>query len=293
MASRTLTAPPTRRRRLDAADVLLVVLAALICFAAAYPFFFVLSLSVMPYEEYIKRAVHLWPAGFTTSYYEAVLGDPRLVRAFGISIAKTLVGTALNVVVTTMAAYALSRQLRLRRFLVVLFLIPMFIGGGLIPYYLVIRALGLLNTFWALVLPGLVAPYLMFVVRTYFQGYPNEIVESALIDGAGHWTIFWRIVWPTSTPIIATIALLYGTGHWNDFFWPNFLVQSDLHPASVVLQNVTANRIQLARLGLVTDLTPQSLVAAVASVLIIPVLVIYPLLQRYVVQGILIGSLKG
>jgi putative aldouronate transport system permease protein len=289
-----LTSTRSRRRwQLSVGQLVLYAVMTLIFLVTAYPFFYILSLSVMPYEEYVRRAVHIGPAGFTLIYYQAILSDPGLVRAFGISILKTSIGTVLNVVVTAMAGYALSRQLKLRPFLVVLFLIPMFIGGGLIPFYLVVRALGLLNTFWALILPGLVGPYLLFVVRTYFQSYPHEVIESALIDGANQWTIFWRIVWPTSTPILATIALLYGTGHWNDFFWPNFLVQADLHPASVALQNITANRMQLARLGLVTNLTPQSLIAAVASVLIIPVLVIYPLLQRYVVQGILVGSLKG
>lgn len=193
-----------------------------------------------------------------------------------------------------MAAYALSRrQLKYGRALTFLFLIPMFFGGGLIPYYLLIRATGMLNTFWVLVLPWLVAPFYLFIVRAYFLNYPSEVIEAAIVDGASQFGIFWRIVWPTSTPIIATIALLYGTGHWNDFFWPSILVQQHLHPAIVVLQQITSNRSMLQGLGLGQQMAAPSFIAAMAAVVIIPILIVYPFLQRYVVSGIMIGSIKG
>jgi putative aldouronate transport system permease protein len=151
----------------------------------------------------------------------------------------------------------------------------------------------MLNTFWALVIPGLVASFYFFVMRTYFRDYPQEIIEAAIVDGAGHLRIFWQIIWPTSKPMIATIALLYATGHWNDYYWPSILVQSDLHTATVVLQNITTNRSVLQNLGLGTQLTPQSFTAAVAAILIIPVLVVYPFIQRHVVRGLMVGSVKG
>jgi putative aldouronate transport system permease protein len=113
------------------------------------------------------------------------------------------------------------------------------------------------------------------------------------MDGASQFTTFWQVVWPTSTPIIATIALLYGTGHWNDYFWPSILVPPDLQPATVILQSIVSNRSMLQGLGLGTQLTPQSFIAAVAVILILPVLVVYPYLQRYVVKGIMLGSIKG
>jgi len=281
-------------RRPTPGQLLIWLVLGLVFLVTAYPFFYVLSLSVMPYDEYVGRAVHAWPAGFTVAYYREILSDARLVRAFEISILKTVVGTALNVVATTMCAYALSRrELRFGRFLSFLFLIPLFVSGGLIPYYLTIRAAGLLNSFWALVLPGLVASFYLFVVRSYFRDYPQEIIEAAVVDGAGHFRIFWQIVWPTSRPIVATIALLYGTAHWNDFYWPSILVQSELHPATVVLQQITTGRSVLQNLGLGTQLTPQSFVAAVAAILIVPVLVVYPFIQRHLVRGILVGSIKG
>jgi putative aldouronate transport system permease protein len=275
-------------------QVLIWSVLCLVFLAVAYPFFYVLSLAVMPYAEYVKRPVHAWPSGFTFTYFQQILSDPRLSHALQISFLKTVVGTILDVVATVMAAYALSRrQLKYGRVLTFLFLIPMFFWGGLIPYYLVIRATHMLNTFWALVIPGMVAPFFLFVVRAYFLQYPEELIEAAIVDGAGQFTIFWRIVWPTSTPIIATVALLYGTFHWNEFFWPNFLVQADLQPASVVLQNIVSNRSALQGLGVGTQITPQSFIAAMAAIMIIPVLVVYPFLQRYVVKGIMIGSLKG
>lgn len=282
------------RRQWTLGQVLIWIVLSLIFVVAAYPFFYVLSLAVMPYEEYVKQPVHYGPSGFTLRNFQEILRDQRLVKAYQISILKTVIGTVLNVVATMMAGYALSRrQLKYRRVLTLLFLVPMFFGGGLIPYYLVIRSLGLLNSFWALVLPGLVAPFYLFIVRSYFLGYPEEMIEAATMDGAGQFGVFWRIVWPTSTPMIATIALLYGTGHWNDFFWPSILVQQDLQPAIVVLQQITSNRSMLLGLGLGQQLASQSFIAAMAAIVIIPILVVYPFIQRYVVSGILIGSLKG
>jgi putative aldouronate transport system permease protein len=296
MTTSPFPASAHRRRRfaVTPGQILIYTVLSLVFVAMAYPFFYILSLAVMPYDQYVGRSVHALPAGFTLTYFREVLSDSRIVHAFEISVLKTVVGTVLNVVATTMCAYALSRrELRFRRVLGLLFVVPLFVSGGLIPYYLVIRSTGLLNSFWALVLPGLVASFYLFVVRAHFISYPQEVIEAAIIDGAGHFRIFWQIVWPTSTPIIATIALLYATGHWNDYYWPSILVQADLHPATVVLQNISTSRSVLQGLGAGTQLTPQSFIAAVASVLVIPVLVVYPFVQRYLVRGILLGSVKG
>lgn len=281
-------------RSLTFGDGLIMLFLTIVFILQAYPFFYILSLAVMPYEEYVRRPVHAWPAGFTTLYFEQILRDVRIIGAFKISILKTVSGTALSVVVTTMAAYALSRpNLHYARALSALFLVPLFLHRGLIPYYVYIKMLGLLNTFWVLILPGMVSPFYFFVARAYFADYPHEIIEAATIDGAGQVAIFWRIIWPTSTPLVATLALLYGTAHWNEYFWPSILVQAELQPATVVLQGIVQTRSMLAELGLGTQLTPESLIAAMAAILIVPVLIIYPFLQRYVVRGILLGAVKG
>ena len=287
--------PANPQKRTFTAGQIAVIFALFLLFViVAYPFFYVLFLAVMPYEEYVKQPIHAWPSGFTMLYFEEIFRDARLVGAFQVSIVRTAVGAALNVIATMMAGYALSRpQLKYGRLLTLLFIVPMYFSGGLIPYYLTIRATGLLNTFWALVIPGLVSPFYLFVVRAYYRDYPQEIIEAATIDGATPFGTFWRVVWPTSTPMIATIALLYGTGHWNEYFWAGILVKPDMHPAPVVLYNIMNTRSMLQGLGLGTRLTPQSFIAAVSAILIVPVLVVYPFLQRYVVQGILVGSVKG
>ncbi|HLV34739.1 MAG TPA: carbohydrate ABC transporter permease [Spirillospora sp.] len=282
-------------RKIITPGQLLIMLVLLLVFvAAAYPFFYVLSLAFMPYENYVAKPIHYGPSGFTLLYFQEIFRDPRLIGAFQISVLRTLIGTTLNVVATMMAGYALSRpNLKYGRYLTFLFLVPMFFGGGLIPYFLTVRAVGLLNTFWALVIPNLVSPFFLFIVRSYFLSYPQEIIEAATMDGASQFGIFWRVVWPTSMPMIATIALLYGTGHWNEYFWSGILVQPGLQPAPVLLNSIMNNRSMLQGLGLGTQLTPQSFIAAVSATLIIPVLVVYPFLQRYVVKGILVGSIKG
>lgn len=284
----------TLNRRVEPADWLIWAILLAVFIITAYPFFYVLSLSVMPYEEYVKRAIHALPAGFTLLYFQQILENASLVRAFGVSIAKTVVGTSLSVVVTVMAGFALSRpQLRYGKHLAALFILPIFVGGGLIPTYLNIRNLGLLNTFWALILPAAVSSFYLLIVRTHFTDYPQELIEAATIDGAQPFGVFWRVIWPTSTPMIATMAMLYGVGQWNEYFWPSILVQQNLQPASVLLQNMVTNRSVLQGLGVGIQMAPQSFIAAVAAVMIIPVLLVYPFLQRYVVTGILVGSVKG
>jgi len=288
--------PPSRswRRRYTAGQCAILLILGVLFVVGAYPFFYVLSLAVMPYSQYVRQAIHAWPSGFSLTYFQEILSDPRLATAFRISVLKTVVGATLNVVATTMAAYALSRpRLKFRRFLTFIFLVPLFVGGGLIPYFLVIRTLGLLNTFWALILPGLVGSFYLFMARATLINYPQEVIEAAHVDGAGHFSIFWRIVWPTSIPLISTLALLYGIGHWNEYFWSSFLVQPDLYPAPVVLYNLITSQSMLATVGVGQQMAPQSYLAAMAAIMIIPVLVIYPFLQRYLVQGLMIGSLKG
>jgi putative aldouronate transport system permease protein len=275
-------------------DVGIVLILSLVFMLTTYPFFYTLSLAVMPYENYVQQSVHVLPSGFTLQAFQEIFQTPNLARAFINSILKTGLATSISVLFTIMAGYAMSRQdLKLRRFLFVFFIVPMWFGGGIIAYYLVLRAVGLLNTFWAMVIPGLVGPTGMLLVRAYYLNYPQEVIEAAIVDGAGHLKIFWRIIWPTSKPIIATMGLLIGTGHWNDYFWPSLVVPPEWQPATVALQKLTTQQNLFQSLGLGQGTVHQSFIAAVAACLIIPVLVMYPFLQRYIVKGIMIGSIKG
>jgi putative aldouronate transport system permease protein len=282
---------------LSLGDVLIYFVLLIVVIVTAYPFFYVFSLSVMPYQNYVRQPVHLGPSGFTLAYYQQILLNPSLMRSFGISILKTIVGTALNVTATLAAAWALSRkELPMGRTIAIFIFIPLYVGGGLIPYFLVINSLGLLNTFWALVIPSFVDPFLLLIARAYFLGFPQELIDAALVDGAGHLKIFMNIVWPTSWPIIATLMTLYGIGHWNSYFWPSILVQSNLHPAIVILQGIVASERAQTALGL--NITKQagayqSFVAAMTVLLVIPMLAVYPFTQRYLVKGIMLGAVKN
>ena len=218
-------------RRVTLGGVLIILALVLVLVVTGYPFFYIFFLAVMPYDAFVRQSVHLLPAGFTLEYFGQILSDSRLVAAFGVSIVKTVLGTALSVVVTTLAGYALSRpQLRGRKFLTFLFLVPLFVSGGLIPFFLVIRALGLLNTFWALVLPGLVSSFNFFIVRAYFQDYPQEVIEAATVDGASPFAVFWRIVWPTPPRLSprspCSTGLATGTITSGPAFWcsPSFIL---------------------------------------------------------------------
>ncbi|NLJ25312.1 MAG: carbohydrate ABC transporter permease [Firmicutes bacterium] len=261
---------------------------------AFYPFFYTLFMAVMPYSEYVKKPVHVLPSGFTLDYFEQVLSNARLVRAFANSALRTFVGTISSIIVTMLTGYALSRKhLRGRRVMNFLFVVPMWVSGGMIPYYLTIRAVGLLNSFWAMIIPVLINSFNMFIARSYYADYPQEVIEAALVDGASQFGTFWRIIWPTSKPLFATLALLIGSFHWNDFFWPSILVSSEWQPAPVLLNSIMTNRTLLFGLGQGARIEPQSFISAVAAIQIIPLLIIYPFLQRHLVKGIMLGSVKG
>jgi len=193
-----------------------------------------------------------------------------------------------------MAAYAVSDNgLRHQRFLAYFFLIPMFFSPGIIPYYLTIFKVGIMNTFWALVLPGMVLPMWFFVARACFKSFPMEILEAARIDGAGHFQTFWRVVVPCNKPIISTLFMMYGVSHWNEYFMTRLVVQRNLWTAPVQLYNMMAEQQLMLGLGLGVRINLQSYLSAVTACLIIPVFVIYPFLQRFIISGLTSGSVKG
>jgi putative aldouronate transport system permease protein len=248
----------------------------------------------MPYKIFISSPIHLLPNGFTLVYFQQIFSDMNLARGFLNSVLRTIAGTGLTVTCTMMAAYALSiYKLKLSRFLSAFFLIPMFFGAGLVPFYLTMNAYHLTNTFWVLVLPGLCSPMWLFVAKANMASYSREILEAARIDGAGQFRIFWQIVWPTNTPIIAIVGLMTGLGHWNEYFTTRILVRKNLWTAPVHLFSILQEQTLYAALGKGTVLNPLCFQAAVAACLILPIIVVYPFLQRFVVSGLTAGSVKG
>lgn len=277
------------------------VVLTLFVLAVLYPLIFILSASMSDPVAVSSGRVWLWPVDLNFSAYHEILHYKSIVRGFLNSVFYAGVGTLVNVTLTLLAAYPLSRRdLFGRNWFMALFVFPLMFSGGIIPTYLVVHDLGLLNTRWALILPTALAVWNVIITRTYYQvTIPHELLEAARIDGCDDIGFFWRIVLPLSKPIIAVNALFYAVGHWNQFFNALiYLTNEALFPLQLVLREILIrNQIdqsmmdaaELARRQELRDLLKYALIV-VAS---IPPLLAYPFVQRHFVKGIMIGSLKG
>ena len=266
------------------------------------PFIILISSSFVNTTDAARYGSYvLYPRHFDFSAYQSILNTNSLLfNAYKITIFRVVVGTVLNLIFTTMLAYGLSkRQVPGHGLFTTIVIITMFFGGGLIPTYLLMRTLGLVNTFWVLVIPGLVSPWNMVLMRNFFQQIPVDLEEAAMIDGATPAQTLVRVIIPLSTPIIATIALFCAVGHWNAWFDAVLYIRDNkLWPLQLLLRNLvfTASNegLDVARINAVGVMPPStSIKCAVILVSTIPILCIYPFLQKYFVKGILVGSLKG
>lgn len=274
----------------------------LVLLIVLYPVIFVVSSSLSSKEAVTAGRVLLWPVDFSLEGYKAVLKEPFFLAAFARSVGYTAVGTTINVVLTILAAYPLSRKdLWGRNGLMGLFAFTMFFAGGLIPTYLLVKNLGLLDTPWALWLPGALSIWNMVIARTYFQTtIPDELLEAAQMDGCNDYKFLWSIVLPLSGPIIAVIALFYGVEHWNQYFQALLYLSSpDLYPLQLVLRQIlirsqmdieimgdTSQVMEMVGLG---ELLKFSLIV----VSTVPMMLVYPFVQKFFVKGVMIGALKG
>ncbi|MEK4437196.1 carbohydrate ABC transporter permease [Paenibacillus sp. FSL K6-2862] len=273
----------------------------------AYPLVYMISASISNPKEVASGAMWLFPKDITFEGYERVLQDQRIWSGYANTILYTVVGTAVNLAVTIPAAYALSRRdLVGRGFFMGIFMFTMFFGGGLVPSYLLIKELGMINSMWALILPSAASVWNIIVSRTFFQGtIPSELQEAAQIDGCSNFKLFFKIVLPLSMPIIAVMALFYGVGHWNSYFSAMiYLNDSAQYPLQLVLRQILVLQEMSAQGSGMMDgssasaLNNKAEVAALVRYAVIivstlPVIIIYPFLQRYFVQGVMIGSVKG
>ncbi|WP_168120770.1 carbohydrate ABC transporter permease [Paenibacillus sp. HB172176] len=274
----------------------------LILFAASciLPLIHLFALSFSEQSAIFSGKVGLWPVGFTSQAYDKLLDGTRIISALKNSIVITLVGVILNLIFTIICAYPLSRGYMYgRRFFTLAIVFTMLFSGGLIPGYLLVKSLGLIDTYGAIWLPGLVSVYNMLVMRTFFTNIPEELVESARMDGGGEWTILWRIFLPLSIPVIVALGLFYGVGHWNSFF--NMLIfinSADKQNLAVMVQQMIQSQSILQEIGNLSpedfkSITPESIKSAGIIVMIIPMLIVYPFLQKYFIKGMLIGAIKG
>ena len=279
-----------------------------LCLSTIYPILYIVVYSLNEGMDSLKGGLFLWPREFTWFNYEYVLGNGIVQRAYIITIARTLLGTILGLTVTGIAAYGYSfRNLPYRKFLTGVALVPMLFNGGLIPYYIQLNRLHLVDTFWVFVIPSAFNIWNMFVMMKFFMGIPESLRESALIDGAGEMNIFLRIIIPLSKPVIAAIGLFVAVSHWNDWYSGAFYINSNkLMPLQTYLQklfssdslSMLAGNNQIVaeaaiRQSQTSTMTIMSVKMAAVMIGTLPILCVYPFLQKHFVKGMLVGSVKG
>ncbi|MBW4084959.1 carbohydrate ABC transporter permease [Paenibacillus sp. S150] len=274
----------------------------LILVAVSYPLIYVLSASFSSGNAVSSGQVLLWPVDFSLEGYEAVFKNKDIVRAYGNTFLYTVLGTTVNVCVVMTCAYALSRPgLKGRNFFMFLFTFTMFFSGGLIPFYILMKDLHLINTIWAMVLPGALSVYNMIIARTFIQSsIPGELIEATSIDGCSDARFFFSFVLPLSKAVIAVITLFAAVGHWNAYFNAlMYLNDRSLYPLQIILREILImNQVDVS---MIMDPELQVANAQAAAVLkyslivvaTVPILSVYPFIQKYFVKGVMIGSLKG
>lgn len=261
-----------------------------------YPFLHIIAVSLSSNEYVLAGNVSIIPKGLNFDMYEHVLNDSRIVIGYKNTLVYTAVGTATSLLITGLGAYALSRRTFIfRRTFMIVIIFTMLFSGGMIPSFLVVNELGLLNTLWAMVLPTAVSTWNLIIMRTFFENLPEEMIEAGKIDGLQDPGIFARLILPVSKPILATIGLFYAVGIWNNFYSALlYLRNSDLFPLQLVLRNLIVVPDVNSSQGFGNDLIiAEPLKYATIMVSTLPILLVYPFLQKYFVKGALIGSIKG
>ncbi|MCL6602732.1 MAG: carbohydrate ABC transporter permease [Paenibacillus sp.] len=259
----------------------------------------VFSKSVSEEWAITSGKVGILPVGFQLDTLQQVISSTMFIRAFCISVGITVVGTLISIIMTALTAYPLSkRNLPGISFFMVLFIFTMLFSGGLIPNYLLMRELHLINNLWVLILPGMISVFNMLVIKSYYESLPEALEESARIDGAKTYTILFRIILPLSMPVLATIALFYAVGYWNDYFGPMIYINdTSLKTLQLYLQDVvmdaSAANITNKSVDDLMNMSPEGIRAATVVASTVPILLVYPFMQKYFIKGVLIGSVKG
>jgi len=279
------------------------ILTGIFSILCIYPIYYVFIYSISD-PQLAQTGITFLPKGLSLAGYQAVFNLSAISSAAVISVLRTLAGTTTHVFCCALFAFILHQQnLPFRKAITKMMAITMYVGGGLIPTFLVMKSLGLNNTFWIYIIPGLVSAYDVILIRTFMENVPAALEESAKIDGAGYITIFLRIMMPVSVPILATIAIFSAVGHWSSWFdCMLYISNAKLYPLQYVLyqylneaETLTKQLQQGGNLNAVhaVQLTPMSIKMAVTMVVILPILLVYPFMQRYFVKGIMVGAIKG
>jgi putative aldouronate transport system permease protein len=276
----------------------------ILAFIMIYPLWYCVAGSLNEGMDYLRGGVFLWPRKWTLANYKAVFLDSAILNAFWVTIWKCLVGTVTSVLCTAMVAYAITRpKLRLKKLYIPFIMLTMFFSGGLIPYFILIVDLGLYDSFWVYVIPTMFSAYNMIIIQSFMRELPSELIESAKLDGASEYRIFFQMILPLSKPVLATIALFTVVTHWNSYFDSMMYTSSqELQTIQLFLKKVITDPSVSRGLGSAATiaipdqaatLTPQVVKLATMVVTALPVVCIYPFLQRYFVKGVTVGAVKG
>lgn len=283
-------------RLFDGVNTALLLVALLLCLA---PFLHIVSISLSSNKPIMSGDVTIFPIDLNWEAYHRVLADSAMIRSLGLSIGLTLLFTVLCMVMTICAAYPLTKtELKGRKIFMYMIVFTMFFSGGIIPEYILVKELHLVNTIWSLILPMLVNPFYLIILITFFNGIPKSLEESAELDGSTHFGTLIRIILPLSMPAIATLSLFYAVNRWNGFMDSLFYITDpNLYPLQLKLYQMIMNSMMTDQMQMegaqIVQILPESLKAASIVVATLPILVVYPWLQRYFVSGIMLGSVKG
>lgn len=276
-----------------------IAVLGLIGLTCLYPFLYILSISLSTAAEASREGFHLYPRAVSFASYRMVLNNPAILSGFMNTLLRTVMGTVITLFATCLAAYPLSRkEMPHRSMFTFIILFTMLFAGGMVPKYLLIKKLGLINTVWSLILPMMVTAFNVIIVKNFFQSLPESLAESAKIDGAGEFTILTRIYMPLSKPVLATVALWTAVMHWNSWFDALLYITDEKKQVlQVMLQRIVIeSSTQLMELGVtdasVVQFTAETIKAATIIVTILPIICVYPFLQKYFVKGVLLGGVK-
>jgi len=295
MANKNKIKATPGERIFDICNVVFMFLLSVVCL---YPMLHVIFASLSNGTLLMKhQGLLLWPAGFSTGAYKAVMDNSMIFIGYRNTLVIVVFGTLLNLVMSALGAYFLCRNDQaIGKAAMIFIVITMFFSGGMIPGYLNVRSLGLYNSLLALILPGAVNTFNMIILKTAFMGIPASLEESAKLDGAGHFTILWRIFIPLSKATLAVLVLYYGVAHWNAWFGAMMYIQNrDLYPLQMVLREILIVNDMSNMVNVAVDIEQISDTIKYATVVVatLPILVLYPFLQKYFVKGVMVGAVKG
>lgn len=284
-------------------DVFNVILFLFLMIVCIYPFYYIIIYSVSDAGKIATNGIFLLPAGFSLETYKSIFMMNDILKAFLVTVSRTIIGTTITIVCSSLFAYIVSRdKLMFRKFIYRFMIITMYLNAGLIPWYLTMKMYGLKNSFLLYVIPGAIAAFDVILVKTYIESLPKSLEEAAVIDGAGILTVFFRIIFPLAKPIVATIAVFECVGQWNSWVDNYFLVSNtNLQTMQLLLFNYLKKADSLANLttrsmsseSLKHMVSPMTVKMVITTIATVPILFAYPFLQRYFVKGIMIGAIKG